>query len=608
MTFSFWRNKSKVPLSFIYTYDVKSIHKMITEGQQSAIDLALSSHNLYIGGQAGTGKTFLLLEIYNLLKKQNKMVYITCTTGIACTNFNGFGANAQTIHSWSGIDDGRYELTKIQSVLENYKKETHSRICETDVLIVDEVSMLSQKQFELVEKACAVKNHNLLFGGIQVILSGDFYQLPPIRNLLYHDDGKFCFQSAIFQQAIPHRIVLDEVIRQNDPQFIKVVNEISVGKVSSDTEKFVKGLSGDFCSQTSDSLKLYATNDLVEQHNRDSIIRWPGEMFEYTSNDFGKLDSLHRILAPPVLWLKKECPVILLQNISGKLFNGLRGSVVSCDNDGPTVHFQSVNITRKLKKESFSVYSPDLKRNVVERVQIPLKLAFALTVHKAQGMTLNCVEVDRRKMFAPGKLGVAISRVRSATDLRVINFNANVCIPHPNIIPDFLQSPSCTPIDDFTCCRFHRQIVSDFEGETSIPLDILAVAMQSEFEDMEVCDDTVLNTLTVPTSDTPCSSDTFSLPADFSTTEMLRNLYVKNVVTDMQKETNDVLDILCSSGSVLKNVHKFCADEFSIMNDMIESIRAEKIPQAIKPDRLAEFYRTCHEHQTSTQYKARVLI
>lgn len=248
----------------------------------------------------------------------------------------------------------RYELTKIQSVLENYKKETHSRICETDVLIVDEVSMLSQKQFELVEKAGAVKNHNLLFGGIQVILSGDFYQLPPIRNLLYHDDGKFCFQSAIFQQAIPHRIVLDEVIRQNDPQFIKVVNEISVGKVSSDTEKFVKGLSGDFCSQTSDSLKLYATNDLVEQHNRDSIIRWPGEMFEYTSNDFGKLDSLHRILAPPVLWLKKECPVILLQNISGKLFNGLRGSVVSCDNDGPTVHFQSVNITRKLKKESFS--------------------------------------------------------------------------------------------------------------------------------------------------------------------------------------------------------------------------------------------------------------
>lgn len=208
----------------------------------------------------------------------------------------------------------------MQEVIENYKKETHDRICETDTLIIDEISMLSQKQFELVEKVCATKNKDLPFGGIQVILSGDFYQLPPVRNILYYDEGKFCVQSAIFQQAISHKIILNEVIRQSDPQFIKVVNVISVRKISSDTENFVKELSEKFSSQTCKSLKLYATNDLVEKQNRNSILRWPGEMSEYASTDSGRLDYLHRVLAPPVPWLKKGCPVILLQK------NSLMGS------------------------------------------------------------------------------------------------------------------------------------------------------------------------------------------------------------------------------------------------------------------------------------------
>lgn len=116
--------------------------------------------------------------------------------------------------------------------------------------------MLSQKHFELVEKACATKNKDLTFGGMQVILSGDFYQLPPVRNILYRDEGKFCFQSAIFQQAIFHKIILNEVMRQNDPKFIKAVNDISVGKLSSETENFVKELRETFISQKCESLKL----------------------------------------------------------------------------------------------------------------------------------------------------------------------------------------------------------------------------------------------------------------------------------------------------------------------------------------------------------------
>lgn len=259
----------------------------------------------------------------------------------------------------------RYDITKIQSVVENNKKETHRRISETDVLIVDECSMLSQRQFELLEKACATKNKNLPFGD--------------------------------------------------------------------------------------------------------------------------------------------------------KLYNGLQGRVISCDSDGPTVQFQSVNITRKITKETFSVYSPDLKKNVAERVQIPLKLAFATTVHKAQGMTLDSVEVDCRKMFAPGQFGVAISRVRSSKYVRVINFNTNTCIPHPSIINDFLVSPCHPQIDDFTCCRFSRLNVSNSSEETSVPLDATPPELEFEFEDMDLYNDTVLDMLHADSASAhQCDSETqpaFALPA-----------------------------------------------------------------------------------------------
>lgn len=242
----------------------------------------------------------------------------------------------------------RYDITKIQSVIENNKKETHRRVCGTDVLIFDEWSMLSQRQFDLLEKACATKNKNLPFKGMQVIFCGDFYQLPPVRNLLFHDEGKLCFESTIFQHPIPHKIIFYEVIWQNDPQFITVVNEISMGKVSSDTKEYVKTLIRTFILKHVIPSNYMLQMILLKKHNRDSILRWPGETFEYASTDNGKLDSLNRILAPQVLWLKKGCPVILLQNISDKLYNGLQGSVISCDSDGPTVHFQSVNITRKI--------------------------------------------------------------------------------------------------------------------------------------------------------------------------------------------------------------------------------------------------------------------
>lgn len=157
---------------------------MLTLEQKNVLDLVLKGHNVYIGGQAGTGKSFLLTHIFDSLIKQGKQVSVTGTTGIACTHFPA-RCCAVTLHSWSGMDDGRYESEQLCNLLQNGVKYKHAlrRILTTDVLLVDEVSMLSKKLFEQLSHICSLKNKDHLFGNIQLIFV-DFVLLPPVKNVL----------------------------------------------------------------------------------------------------------------------------------------------------------------------------------------------------------------------------------------------------------------------------------------------------------------------------------------------------------------------------------------------------------------------------------------
>ncbi|XP_053382006.1 uncharacterized protein LOC128549396 [Mercenaria mercenaria] len=226
---------------------------MLNKLQEEAVNLAITGHNLFINGPAGTGKTYTIKEVYHRLTALGKSVAITCTTGIACTNFD----NACTLHRWSGINDGRYSSSEIVNILLSNEGALH-RIRSTDVLIIDEVSMLSKKLFE---------------------------------------------------------------------QLVSIVTQL-----------------------------------------RDVI------------------------------------------------------------------------------------FSPTQNRVLAKREQVPLLLAYALTVHKAQGMTLDRVEVNCQQMYRPGQLGVAMGRVRSSDGLRVINFTPKVCIPQPDEIKGYLTMPYVEPADDFNCC------------------------------------------------------------------------------------------------------------------------------------------------------------
>ncbi|KAK3085746.1 hypothetical protein FSP39_008107 [Pinctada imbricata] len=425
--------------------------------QVYAFNLATAGHNFLISGQAGTGKTTLLVKLHDKLREIGKQVAVVCTTGIACASLPS-RCDARTVHCWAGMDDGRYDTSYIKDIIINYKKDVYRNILSTDVLILDEVSMLSKKLFEQLECICSLKCGHKLFGGMQLVFCGDFYQLPPVKNRMYNDDGKFCFESELFDQVFPHRITLENVVRQSDSSFIKCVNEAAKGKLSESSVTLLESLKRPLCKDDNDEpIKLYATNEQVDNHNRLRILNKSGQLYEYKAIDRGESHYLKKVLAPPTLWLKDGCPVILVRNISSNLVNGLQGIVLSCK-ECPVVHFPTVDITTKLEKQIFSVFSPVLKKNVAERTQVPLKLAYALTVHKAQGMTLQRAEIDCHSMFAPGQLGVAIGRVKSPAGLRVINFKREICLPQPPIIEDAMKFCSAPDIDDCSCCRITRLV------------------------------------------------------------------------------------------------------------------------------------------------------
>jgi len=322
---------------------------MLNEQQQEAVNLALSGHNIYLCGRAGTGKSYTIKELHKHLTDRGKVVAITCTTGIACSNFD----NACTLHRWSGIHDGRYRSDEVIK-LNSLNEAALDRIRTTDVLIVDEISMLSQRLFDqLVAVVTALRRDNDEFlCGLQLIVCGDFNQLAPVPNRRFSDNGDFCFLSPNFRKL--HKITLTEVVRQTDPVLIRSIEKVSEGgKIDEETITYMKNLTRPLKGQE-ETTKLFATNDLVNSYNRTRIERQPGALMEYVSNDCGDGKYLNELTAPKRLWLKEKCPVVLIRNLSDKLYNGLQGFVTGFDAKGPMVYFPALKSTSTIGKVTFS--------------------------------------------------------------------------------------------------------------------------------------------------------------------------------------------------------------------------------------------------------------
>ena len=340
------------------------------------------------------------------------------------------------------MDDGRYTESELQDLVchdERYIKVC-ARIAGTEAILIDEISMLSSAIFKQLEMVCRLaKKSELLFGGIQLIACGDFYQLPPVPNQMYGDNGDFCFQSEYWCEVFTHHVNLEEVYRQHDADFVLAIREAAMGCLSDTSKTLLQKLNRPV---TGNKLKLFATNYEAEVHNAEKLQALPGEHSSFTSVDTGKHKHLKRMTAPHVLAVKIGAPVILVKNLTEALVNGLRGTVLDVSQVNIQVKFDGQLVPVDIKKCMFTIYSQASHANVASREQFPLRLAFGLTIHKSQGMTLESIEVDCKHIFAPGQLAVALSRARNTEGLCVRNFLPSLCKPHPDCVGLFYEKVS----------------------------------------------------------------------------------------------------------------------------------------------------------------------
>ncbi len=389
--------------------------------QREALEILKSGKNVFLTGQAGSGKTYLLNKYISFLRKKNVSVAVTASTGIASTYLNG-----STIHSFSGIGvNGNLSEEFLKKTLK--KGYLKKKIVKTKVLIIDEISMLSAFHFELVSEVVRrFKARWEPFGGIQIVLSGDFFQLPPIGNYENEKTKKFAYHSNIWKELNLKVCYLEEQHRQKDNIHINLLNSIrnnSIGEKEIDILRRRMNKN----PQANEITKLYTHNIDVDTVNEKalSVINKKEKVFYMSSHGQERVVEIlsRNCLASQVLSLKEGALVIFIKNNFTKGFvNGTLGRVIRFNREGHPVVRVSNGSIFVASPEKWSIEDEEGKR-VAEVEQVPLRLAYAITVHKSQGMTLDMAEIDLSKCFEEGMGYVALSRVSSIENIYLKGFN-----------------------------------------------------------------------------------------------------------------------------------------------------------------------------------------
>ncbi|MFA6554669.1 MAG: AAA family ATPase [Candidatus Paceibacterota bacterium] len=473
--------------------------------QRDALNILKSGKNVFITGPAGSGKTFVVNEYIRYLKEHDVPIGITASTGIAATHMGGV-----TIHSWTGIGiKDRLSLDEIEEI--GQKGYVKNKLLEAKVLIIDEVSMLHHFRLDIVDSVLKhVRKSEEPFGGLQVVLCGDFFQLPPVSRM-GEPEARFIYNSDSWKEAGFVVCYLHENFRQNNDPILAILNEIRSGKVSSKAREQLKsrhvkdashvkglgnfgddeeanysgldeanynqeensyesvidltvredfsgerGLSGKEKNETTppggegvpnqtgiEPTRLYTHNLDVDSVNGRELNKVQANEIVYEMTSKGRrplVETLKKTcLAPEILRLRKGARVMCVKNNFEKGYvNGTLGVVVSCAPDSDPVIRTAVSPDfpegRLITIERANWQIADDGKLLAEISQYPLRLAWAITVHKSQGMSLDAIEVDLSKAFEPGMGYVALSRVRTLAGLSILGFSENALQVHREVL------------------------------------------------------------------------------------------------------------------------------------------------------------------------------
>ncbi|XP_050379852.1 ATP-dependent DNA helicase PIF1-like [Argentina anserina] len=415
-----------------------------TDEQIQIISAISEGKSVFITGSAGTGKTILVQHVIKLLKKQHgaSKVYVTAPTGVAACAIGG-----QTLHSFASIG---YPMADRETLLHRIvlNNKAYKRWLKVKALVIDEISMVDTEFFESLEYiARNIREVDTSWGGIQIVVSGDFFQLPPIKPHKNLGGKEFAFEADCWNSSFDLQVNLTKVFRQSDPQLIKLLNGIRRGESNPEDLKFLEQCCSEGEPDTS-VVKLYPRIEDVNRVNASRLKSLGNKLVVYTAVDSGeesRKPQLEQGIAPKEVILCKNARVMLVKNLNTwrGLVNGATGTVQGfyapankdltgiCHAALPIVKFDS-GPELLIEPETWVVTEGD--KVVAKRKQVPLILAWASSIHKCQGMTLDRLHTDLSKAFENGMVYVALSRVRSLKGLYLSGFDCWKIMVHPKVL------------------------------------------------------------------------------------------------------------------------------------------------------------------------------
>lgn len=406
--------------------------------QTESLDVLKTGSNVFLTGSAGSGKTYVLNRFIEYLKLQRKTVGITASTGVAATHINGI-----TINAWAGIGI-KSDISDTAIAELKQRKYLRDRFTKTNVLIIDEVSMLSAQTLEAVDKVLqSFRDTDEPFGGIQVVLCGDFFQLPPIvegggersevRNMqniqirTSHINPSYIYHSKVWKELDIKVCYLEKPYRQVDDRFLQILDQIRKNNITKDIWDSLKDRFFQSFTNGVSPTRLYTHNHQANAINLQELakLKDPEHVFYMNSRGNETLAGVMKknCLAPERLVIKKKALVMFVKNNNEEGYaNGTMGRVIDfTEKEG----YPIVRIFNKkeiiVKPVEWRIDEDGETKATIK--QIPLRLAWAITIHKSQGMSLDAAEIDLGKSFVTGMGYVALSRVRSLEGIRLRSLN-----------------------------------------------------------------------------------------------------------------------------------------------------------------------------------------